>query len=204
MKKLVFAIALLVFPCVAQAVPITGSVTLSQSLLVCPNADCVLPVTGSGTVTTLTNAVALDFTSSGVPTPNIVGPMSIDGGTGTFAGIVGTGTIQDFCFVPGSCGIYSSQPNAFWQTSAGGASFDLLSVTTPFKSVDALTLVGTGLFRIPGFDNTPGTFSMAVTNAGTAFSFSATETAKPIPEPASLVLFGLGMIGVARRVRLRP
>jgi hypothetical protein len=111
MKKLVL-LAVLLVPGFAEAIPITGSVTLSQSALVCPNADCLLPVLGNGTQTTLDNAVALDFTNTGAPTPNVAGPMSIDGGTGTFAGILGAGTIKDFCFVSGSCGIYQTAPIA--------------------------------------------------------------------------------------------
>jgi len=185
----------------AHAVPITGSVTLSQSALVCPGADCVIPVLGTGVQTTLDNAVALDFTSTGVPTPNVAGPMSIDGGTGTFAGILGAGTIKDFCFVAGSCGIYPGAPLAAWQTSAGGATFDMLSVVRPFASPNGLVLTGTGLFHVAGFDNTPGSFTIAVTNTGSAFSFSATDAATAVPEPASMLLFGAGLVGVARRFR---
>lgn len=194
MKKLVF-LAVLLSPIAAFAAPITGSITLSQSLLVCPGADCVLPVNNLGVVSGLDTAVALDFTNTGSLTPNVAGPVSFDGGTGTFAGVVGTGTIKDFCFVPGSCGAYPAAPVISWQTSALGATFDLLTVTSPFKSVDALNLVGTGLFHIAGFDATPGTFSLAVTHAGTAFSFSATDAATAVPEPASMALFGMAMLG---------
>jgi hypothetical protein len=187
----------------AWAVPITGSVTLSQSALVCPNADCVIPVLGTGVQTTLDLAVALDFTSAGAPTPGVAGPMSIDGGTGVFAGILGAGTIKDFCFVAGSCGIYSYPPIAAWQTSAGGATFDMLTVVRPFASPNGLVLTGTGLFHIAGYDNTPGLFTLSVTNTGTAFSFSATDAATAVPEPASLALVGMGVLAAGRRLRRR-
>jgi len=188
----------------AAAVPITGSVTLSQSALVCPGADCVIPVNGAGVQVGLDVATALDFTSAGVPTPNVVGPMSIDGGTGTFAGILGQGTIKDFCFVAGSCGVYPTAPLAAWQTSAGGATFDLLSVLKPFQSANGLVLTGTGLFHVAGFDPTPGTYSLAVTNAGTAFSFSATDTATAIPEPPELWLLGSASAIALWRKHRRP
>ena len=184
----------------ATAATITGSVTLSQSALVCPGADCVLPVLGTGVPTTLDLATALDFTNTGAPTPNVAGPMSIDGGTGVFAGILGAGTIKDFCFVA-PCGLYPGAPLVSWQTSAGGATFDLLSTAVPFRSAEGLVVTGTGLFHIAGFDDTPGTYSLAVTNAGTAFSFSATDTATAIPEPHTLVLFGMALLVGGRRWR---
>jgi hypothetical protein len=185
----------------AWAVPITGSVTLSQSALVCPGADCVLPVLGTGVQTTLDQAVALDFTDTGAPTPGIAGPMSIDGGTGVFAGILGAGTIKDFCFVVGSCGVYASPPIAAWQTSVGGATFDMLTVLNPFRSASGLLVTGTGLFHIAGFDATPGTYALAVTNTGTAFSFSATDAATAVPEPATLLLLGTAALGLCLRRR---
>ena len=71
----------------------------------------------------------------------------------------------------------------------------------PFRSADGLLVTGTGLFHIAGFDDTPGTYSLAVTNAGSAFSFSATDTATAIPEPHTLVLFGMALLAGGRRWR---
>jgi len=204
MNKKLLWVSLAVFAVMAapaSAVPITGSVTLSQSALVCPGADCVIPVLGTGAQTTLDQAVALDFTNTGAPTPGVSGPMSIDGGTGVFLGILGAGTIKDVCFVANSCGLYQGAPIAAWQTSAGGATFDLLTVLRPFASVNGLLLTGTGLFHVAGYDATPGAFTLAVTNTGTAFSFSATDAATPVPEPAAVALLGMGVLAVGRRFR---
>jgi hypothetical protein len=59
------------------------------------------------------------------------------------------------------------------------------------------------MFHIAGFDNTPGVFSLSLTNAGTAFSFSATDAANAVPEPASMALLGMGLVAAGRRFRRR-
>jgi hypothetical protein len=118
-----------------------------------------------------------------------------------------TGTIQDLLF-DGFVPI-----NDFWTITnaitAVEASFDLTTLIIDNQDNNNITLTGTGILHLTGFDDTPGTWSWSGNTDGTnltgTFSWSADATPTPveIPEPALLALLGLGLVGLAFNRRRR-
>jgi hypothetical protein len=87
--------------------------------------------------------------------------------------------------------------------SVGGFTFDLLTSTIVTQLPNFLNIEATGVIHGAGFDDTPGTFRIAVTGRGIRFGFAALTQA--VPDGGSAVaLLGLALIGVeAVRRKLR-
>lgn len=126
-----------------------------------------------------------------------------------FSGVKASGTDGIYTPIPASTPVTFSpftfwtslSPNPlapFWTLNFGGKtySFDLTSLTVDTRSNKVITLEGTGIAHITGFDNTPGTWYLSATRSGQTNSLSASFGATAVPIPATIWLLGAGLVGL--------
>jgi hypothetical protein len=140
----------------------------------------------------LGSATAIDF---------LPGILVSSPSTGIYESIPGStpATFQDFVFAP-----LSGTIDPLWLVVDGANtySFALATINTTYQSDLSLILFGTGTLSATGYEDTPGTWQFTGQGVDN-FSFSANSNANPIPEPATMILLGSGLLGVAGLSRRR-
>jgi hypothetical protein len=187
----------------AYAGPVTGQISIAGY------AEAV-GSSGMGAATGIQFATGSAGTFSGASG----GLTSFGAGTGSFAGLAcsnnggGCGTIQNISN-------FATEPatTSFLTLTTGGpsVSFDLTTVEAVSHTSDAqggsLVFTASGILDFSGYGPTSGTFTFTA-DGSSVVPFSATLVAgaalPPVPEPASLSIFGVAVLGLAASRGRRP
>jgi hypothetical protein len=104
-----------------------------------------------------------------------------------------SGTQYAFTFDP------STPVNPLWM--AGAYSFAASSFSIGTRTLNSLTITGSGFINAAGYDATPGEWTYTANQNGDQFSFSSSAAA--VPAPAALSLLGLGLVAMGLTSRRR-
>lgn len=184
-RKSLAALALAGLALTAQAVPISGAISLAGTFT--PTGGDINTATSFATLgpafATSTSGNFNVGTSGIVTFPNA--------GASSF-------TMTAFSYGTTAAPLLAPNPIQVWTTTNGlvTTSFTLQSITVVDHNVsNQVGLIGTGFFKMTGFEDTFGTFNLTANQAQTTFSFSSSQEAQNrVPDAgSSAVLLGLGL-----------
>ena len=120
------------------------------------------------------------------------GDLDVDGSNGDFGSIAqgDTGTLSTLDF--GVNGAFAS---------IGGFDFALTSSSVVFQSATIIVIEGTAVASGNGFMDTTVDFVFTANQDGSLKNFSAGFSARPVPVPGALILFGSALAGLGLRRR---
>jgi len=189
MKKLLVMLSFLIaamgfFTFNVQATPIYGAISFS------------------GTLTT--DNASLDLATTLQSFSNAV--VSTTGGTADYGPALMNQSVtlkSPFVFGPAPA---SESIVDFWELDILGKyySYDILSSAIDFSGPNSLILSGTGKASITGFEDTMSKWFISATKADATSTFTFSALVPPefvppsaIPEPATMMLFGIGLLVVS-------
>jgi hypothetical protein len=109
-----------------------------------------------------------------------------------------TGDFSEFAFTTVNMNTFSYAsflaPETVFTDTVGTDTLEFQLTSISYATSDGSTIDGSGIFTLNGGDATDGNFMFTTQSGQPQASFSATAAATP--EPASLALFGTGLLGV--------